>query len=147
MYERNCGLENVLMSWGHDEYLHMVLRNHPGCTLPEEAFYVIRFHSFYPWHTGMYFRDVFRSLVGLLFRSDATADFSDLQFLSQEATTTIFATTRIAECSNGFRNLISSICTRNPRLSQTSNNSFPTTKDSSTNTFPETWRSEIIKYA
>ena len=40
------------MSWGHDEYMHMVLRNHPGCSLPEEAFYVIRFHSFYPWHTG-----------------------------------------------------------------------------------------------
>lgn len=52
MYTRNCGLENVVMSWGHDEYMHMVLKNHPGCTLPEEAFYVIRFHSFYPWHTA-----------------------------------------------------------------------------------------------
>ncbi|XP_022669320.1 inositol oxygenase-like isoform X2 [Varroa jacobsoni] len=52
MYQRNCGLENVLMSWGHDEYMHMVLRNHPRCTLPEEAFYVIRFHSFYPCHTS-----------------------------------------------------------------------------------------------
>jgi hypothetical protein len=22
MYEENCGLESVLMSWGHDEYLY-----------------------------------------------------------------------------------------------------------------------------
>jgi len=52
MYERNCGLDNVLVSWGHDEYLYQVLKNHPNCTLPEEAFYTIRYHSFYPWHTG-----------------------------------------------------------------------------------------------
>nr|CAB3263846.1 inositol oxygenase-like [Phallusia mammillata] len=51
MYEPNCGLENVLMSWGHDEYMYHVLR-HNKCTLPEEALYCVRFHSFYPWHTG-----------------------------------------------------------------------------------------------
>jgi inositol oxygenase len=28
-----------------------VLKNH-GATLPDEAMYMIRFHSFYPWHTG-----------------------------------------------------------------------------------------------
>ncbi|XP_064625097.1 inositol oxygenase-like [Lineus longissimus] len=52
MYKENCGLENVLMSWGHDEYFYHVLKNSPSCSLPEEAFYMIRFHSFYPWHTG-----------------------------------------------------------------------------------------------
>ncbi|XP_023232082.1 inositol oxygenase-like isoform X2 [Centruroides sculpturatus] len=51
IYEEHCGLENVLMSWGHDEYMYRVLKNH-GTSLPEEALYVIRFHSFYPWHTG-----------------------------------------------------------------------------------------------
>ena len=51
MYQKNCGLSNVLMSWGHDEYLYRVLKNHPSCTLPEEALTIIRFHSFYPWHT------------------------------------------------------------------------------------------------
>lgn len=51
IYEPNCGLENVQMSWGHDEYMYRVLKNH-GTSLPEEALYVIRFHSFYPWHTG-----------------------------------------------------------------------------------------------
>ena len=28
-----------------------MLKNH-GATLPDEAMYMIRFHSFYPWHTG-----------------------------------------------------------------------------------------------
>ena len=50
MYSPNCGLENVMMSWGHDEYLYRVLKNHKNCKLPEEALYMIRFHSFYPWH-------------------------------------------------------------------------------------------------
>ncbi|KAK2155154.1 hypothetical protein LSH36_247g02047 [Paralvinella palmiformis] len=52
IYEEKCGLENVIMSWGHDEYLYRVLRSHKECSLPEEAYYIIRFHSFYPWHTG-----------------------------------------------------------------------------------------------
>ncbi|XP_053318759.1 inositol oxygenase [Spea bombifrons] len=51
MYKPNCGLENVLMSWGHDEYLYKVLKRNK-CSIPEEGLYMIRFHSFYPWHTG-----------------------------------------------------------------------------------------------
>jgi len=46
MYSENCGLENLLMTWSHDEYLYQVLINHPSCKLPEEALYAIRFHSF-----------------------------------------------------------------------------------------------------
>ncbi|KAJ9589623.1 hypothetical protein L9F63_017208, partial [Diploptera punctata] len=51
MYQPNCGLENVTLSWGHDEFLYQVLK-HNKTTLPEEALYMIRFHSFYPWHSG-----------------------------------------------------------------------------------------------
>jgi len=51
MYKPNCGLDKVMMSWGHDEYMYHVLKNH-GTTLPEPALYMIRFHSFYPWHAG-----------------------------------------------------------------------------------------------
>lgn len=51
VYEPNCGLDNVTMSWGHDEYLYRVLR-HNSTTLPDEALYMIRYHSFYPWHSG-----------------------------------------------------------------------------------------------
>lgn len=50
IYEENCGLDKVLMSWGHDEYLYRVLQANVH-SLPEEALYIIRFHSFYPWHT------------------------------------------------------------------------------------------------
>ncbi|KAM6436403.1 inositol oxygenase isoform 1-T1 [Liasis olivaceus] len=51
IYQPHCGLENVLMSWGHDEYMYKVMKKNKFA-LPEEAFYMIRFHSFYPWHTG-----------------------------------------------------------------------------------------------
>ncbi|XP_015918703.1 inositol oxygenase [Parasteatoda tepidariorum] len=49
IYSENCGLENVIMSWGHDEYMYQALK-HNKCTIPEEGLYMIRFHSFYPWH-------------------------------------------------------------------------------------------------
>ena len=51
IYEKGCGIENITMSWGHDEYLYHVLINH-GATIPEEGLYMIRYHSFYPWHSG-----------------------------------------------------------------------------------------------
>ena len=40
------------MSWGHDEYCYRVLKNHDKCTLPEPAYYMIRYHSFYPLHNA-----------------------------------------------------------------------------------------------
>jgi inositol oxygenase len=46
IYDRNCGLQNVHMSWGHDEYLYHVIKDR----LPIEAQYMIRYHSFYAWH-------------------------------------------------------------------------------------------------
>uniref|UniRef100_A0A6P7FWY0 Inositol oxygenase n=1 Tax=Diabrotica virgifera virgifera TaxID=50390 RepID=A0A6P7FWY0_DIAVI len=51
MYKPNCGLENVMMSWGHDEYLYRVLV-HNKTKLPPQALAMIRYHSFYPWHTS-----------------------------------------------------------------------------------------------
>lgn len=52
IYEANSGLDNCITAWGHDEYLYQVLKNHPENKLPEEAMVMIRYHSFYPWHTG-----------------------------------------------------------------------------------------------
>lgn len=46
VYEPNCGLRNVTMSWGHDEYVYHIAKNN----LPEEGLYMLRYHSFYPWH-------------------------------------------------------------------------------------------------
>ncbi len=45
IYEEGCGLDGVALSWGHDEYLYHVLRDH----LPEPALAIIRYHSFYAW--------------------------------------------------------------------------------------------------
>ncbi|HUY35106.1 MAG TPA: inositol oxygenase family protein [Pirellulales bacterium] len=49
VYEAGRGLANVQLSWGHDEYLYHVVTQ-TGCALPEPALYMIRYHSFYPWH-------------------------------------------------------------------------------------------------
>lgn len=51
-YEEGCGLDQCLVSYGHDEYLYQVLSNNENVKLPPEALYVIRYHSLYPWHTG-----------------------------------------------------------------------------------------------
>jgi len=50
MYQEGCGLDNVMMSWGHDEYLYRVLLANEH-SLPDEALAMIRFHSFYPYHS------------------------------------------------------------------------------------------------
>ena len=46
VYEPNCGLRNVHMSWGHDEYVYQMMKDH----LPESGLYMLRYHSFYAWH-------------------------------------------------------------------------------------------------
>jgi inositol oxygenase len=46
IYEEGCGLDGVHLSWGHDEYLYHVVKDH----LPEEALAMIRYHSFYAAH-------------------------------------------------------------------------------------------------
>ena len=46
IYEPGCGLDNVHHSWGHDEYIYWVTKRY----LPVEAQYMLRYHSFYPWH-------------------------------------------------------------------------------------------------
>lgn len=52
VYEEGCGLDQLTLAWGHDEYLYRVLVNHPGNKLPEAGMVMIRYHSFYPWHSG-----------------------------------------------------------------------------------------------
>lgn len=46
VYEPGCGLENIHLSWGHDEYLYLVTKPY----LPKEALYMLRYHSCYPIH-------------------------------------------------------------------------------------------------
>lgn len=49
IYKPNCGIDNVLFSFGHDEYMYQVCHKN-NCTLPDEALKIIRYHSFYSWH-------------------------------------------------------------------------------------------------
>lgn len=46
VYEEGCGLDRVQLSWGHDEYIYQVVKEY----LPDEALYMLRYHSFYAWH-------------------------------------------------------------------------------------------------
>jgi inositol oxygenase len=46
IYQPGCGLSQVLLSWGHDEYMYQVARPY----LPAEALAMLRYHSFYACH-------------------------------------------------------------------------------------------------
>lgn len=46
IYSEGCGLRNVHMSWGHDEYIYHMMKKY----LPEPGLYMLRYHSFYAWH-------------------------------------------------------------------------------------------------
>ncbi|CAA2982405.1 inositol oxygenase 1-like, partial [Olea europaea subsp. europaea] len=54
VYSEGCGLENILMSWGHDDYMYMVAKENK-ITLPSAGLFIIQFHSFYAMHrSGSY---------------------------------------------------------------------------------------------
>lgn len=46
IYQPHCGLDQLLLSWGHDEYLYHVVKDY----LPAPALAMIRYHSCYPIH-------------------------------------------------------------------------------------------------
>lgn len=48
IYSKRCGLDSVMLSWGHDEYMYHIAKI--NSTLPPEGLAMIRYHSFYPWH-------------------------------------------------------------------------------------------------
>jgi len=50
IYTEGCGMDNIMLSWGHDEYLYHICK--AQSTLPAEALAMIRYHSFYPWHSA-----------------------------------------------------------------------------------------------
>jgi inositol oxygenase len=52
VYEPGCGIENLILTFGHDEYLFQVLQKNNNHGLSKKYQNMIRFHSFYPWHTG-----------------------------------------------------------------------------------------------
>jgi inositol oxygenase len=54
IYKDECGLSNCNVSFGHDEYMYRLLQANQH-SLPEEALYIVRYHSLYTWHSGNYY--------------------------------------------------------------------------------------------
>ena len=52
VYEPNCGFDKIHLSFGHDEYVYQVTRDY----VPEEAQYMLRYHSFYAAHRHCAYR-------------------------------------------------------------------------------------------
>jgi inositol oxygenase len=46
IYQPNCGLDNVHLSFGHDGYIYEVMKSY----MPAESLYMLRYHSFYAAH-------------------------------------------------------------------------------------------------
>jgi len=46
IYTENCGLDQVHLSWGHDEYVYHMMKDY----IPEPGLYMLRYHSFYSQH-------------------------------------------------------------------------------------------------
>jgi inositol oxygenase len=60
MYEANCGLDNLKMSWGHDEYMYQLLLKNRS-TIPKAGQHIIRYHSFYAWHSHDAYKHLLKS--------------------------------------------------------------------------------------
>jgi len=80
IYSAGCGLDNVLMSWGHDEYLYHVVKGR----LPPEALYMIRYHSFYPAHRDGAYGHLMNAEDRRLFAAVRAFNPYDLYTKSQE---------------------------------------------------------------
>ena len=58
IYKKNCGLENLIISFGHDEYLYGVLKHNKDLhKMTDRTMNMVRYHSLYPWHTGCSYDD------------------------------------------------------------------------------------------
>jgi inositol oxygenase len=74
IYEPNCGLQNVHMSFGHDGYIAQVMKPY----MPVESLYMLRFHSFYPWHRhGAY--DHLANAYDLYSKGHAKPDLNEIK--------------------------------------------------------------------
>ena len=67
IYRKACGLDNLYLSYGHDEYLYEVLRQNKSHLLTQKYLNIIRYHSFYSWHTP---RNNIRSYTNLASEND-----------------------------------------------------------------------------
>lgn len=84
VYEPNCGIRKLYITAGHDEYLYNVLQNNMNHTFPKKYQDVIRFHSFYPWHTGGSYREFMEPEDNLLLEDVLSFNKYDLYSKSDD---------------------------------------------------------------
>ena len=84
IYELNCGIKNLKLAFGHDEYLYIVLKNNYNHFLSDKYLNIIRFHSFYPWHTGNSYQHL-EDETDLAMKNDII-DFNQYDLYSKEDT-------------------------------------------------------------
>ena len=60
VYKPNCGLNELKIAWGHDEYMFRMLMANKTL-IPREGLDIIRYHSFYPWHSKGAYRHLMNS--------------------------------------------------------------------------------------
>jgi inositol oxygenase len=82
VYEPNCGIRNLFITAGHDEYLYQVLQNNKNHIFPIKYQDIIRFHSFYPWHTGGSYREFMKPEDELLLND--VRNFNQYDLYSKE---------------------------------------------------------------
>jgi inositol oxygenase len=82
VYEPNCGIRNLFITAGHDEYLYQVLQNNKNHIFPTKYQDIIRFHSFYPWHTGGSYREFMKPEDELLLND--VRNFNQYDLYSKE---------------------------------------------------------------
>jgi inositol oxygenase len=64
MYQPNCGLDNCLFAYGHDEYMYQMLVAN-NANIPKAGLDMVRYHSAYPWHTGGAYRHLMNDTTDL----------------------------------------------------------------------------------
>lgn len=84
IYHSGCGIENLKISFGHDEYLYLVLQHNKNHKLDKKYQNIIRFHSLYPWHTGKAYLEFMTASDSKLLED--VLDFNQFDLYSKEDT-------------------------------------------------------------
>jgi len=101
IYTQNCGIENLTLSFGHDEYLYQVLQYNQGKHRITDKFQqIIRFHSFYPWHTGNSYTHLMKPGDEVIMRN--VINFNNFDLYSKEDTEFVITT----EIREYYKNLL-----------------------------------------
>lgn len=82
IYKEKCGLHNLTLSYGHDEYLYTVLKGNDNHKISEKYMDLIRYHSFYPWHTNNEYRQFMNDKDFLTLQN--VQDFNGFDLYSKE---------------------------------------------------------------